>query len=57
MQSAGLTDIGRVRTENEDAFLVDAPLLAVADGMGGHAGGARAARTAIAAVRAHAAMK
>ncbi len=53
MQSAGLTDIGRVRTENEDAFLVEAPLLAVADGMGGHAGGAQAARTAIAAIRAH----
>ena len=53
MQSAGLTDIGRVRTENEDAFLVDAPLLAVADGMGGHAAGARAARAAIDAVHAN----
>lgn len=53
MQSAGVTDIGLVRTENEDAFLVDAPLLAVADGMGGHAGGAQAARTAIATVKAH----
>jgi PPM family protein phosphatase len=33
------TDIGRLRQRNEDSFLVEAPLFAVADGMGGHRGG------------------
>jgi protein phosphatase len=33
------TDVGRVRERNEDAYLVQEPLYAVADGMGGHRGG------------------
>jgi serine/threonine protein phosphatase PrpC len=33
------TDIGRSRVRNEDAYLVNDPLFAVADGMGGHRGG------------------
>ncbi|MEX2394158.1 MAG: PP2C family serine/threonine-protein phosphatase [Actinomycetota bacterium] len=44
------TDTGRSRTNNEDAVLTDPPLIAVADGMGGHAFGEVAASTALEAV-------
>lgn len=47
-----LSDRGRVRTANEDAFCVrtDAHLFAVADGMGGHQAGEVAAAMAVACV-------
>ena len=44
------TDVGRVREGNEDAFAIEPPLYAVADGMGGHRGGEVASQLVIAAL-------
>ena len=43
------TDVGRVRTNNEDSLLADSPVFLVADGMGGHDLGATASARAVGA--------
>lgn len=47
MTTGAATDVGKVREHNEDAFLVSDRVLAVADGMGGHAAGEVASAIAI----------
>ncbi|MFK4728324.1 protein phosphatase 2C domain-containing protein [Agromyces mediolanus] len=47
------SDVGRVRQMNEDAYLAEAPVYLVADGMGGHAKGDAASRAVLETFRKH----
>ena len=51
---AALSDIGRVRTHNEDSVLAQPPLFVVADGLGGHEAGEVASAIAVETLRDHA---
>ncbi len=53
---AVVTDTGRKRRRNEDAYVVEPPLFAIADGMGGAQAGEVASRLAAAALRENAAV-
>lgn len=49
-RAAGLTDTGRRRLQNEDSFVCEPPLFAVADGVGGAQAGELASRLAATAI-------
>lgn len=51
---AGASDTGLVRPGNEDAYLMEPPLFAVADGLGGHRAGEIASTIAVETLYAHA---
>ena len=50
---SGLTDVGRVRRQNEDSFGIDADLglVLICDGMGGHDRGNVASAMAVEAIK------
>lgn len=50
LRAGSATDVGKVRSKNQDRLVVADPLFAVADGMGGAAAGEVASQTAVSAL-------
>jgi len=50
LRAGSASDVGRIREVNQDSVLASATVFAVADGMGGHAGGEVASSSAIAVI-------
>jgi protein phosphatase len=53
LKAGAATDVGRVRQINEDRFLADERLFAVADGVGGHQAGEVASQTSVETLQQH----
>jgi PPM family protein phosphatase len=51
LRRGAATDVGRMRDGNEDSYLSEGPVAAVADGMGGHRAGEVASATAMEALK------
>lgn len=47
LRTGAKTDVGLLRQRNEDSFVAEYPLFAVADGLGGHVGGEVASQVAL----------
>jgi len=50
LKAIGCTDIGKIRSVNEDCYKIDFNIFIIADGMGGHIGGEIASEITVASI-------